>query len=59
MLIAKVALTVLLASAGVWLLTDPFAPAATDAAEAEHNVTQEQLAQAMEVDLLVPPQLDF
>ena len=57
MLIAKVGLTILFATAGLWLFSDPNTPA--DPAGSVQSATYEEFMQATDVNYLVAVQPDF
>ena len=59
MLIAKVGLTVLFATAGVWLFSNPDTPAGSDPAGSAQSATYEELIQATDINYLVAVQPEF
>lgn len=59
MLIAKVGLTVLFATAGLWLLSAPPAPAVADSAQAVQSTTYEEFVRTMNIDNLIAAQAEF
>jgi hypothetical protein len=59
MLIAKVGLTVLFATAGLWLFSDPLTPAETDAAGSAQSATYEELIQTTDINYLAAAQAEF
>ena len=58
-LINKVGFTILLTSLALWLVSVPFVPEVTDAAESVHSVTYEELLQIAQLESPASVQADF
>ena len=59
MLIAKVGLTVLFATAGLWLFSNPDTSAESDPAGSAQSATYEELIQTTDINYLVAVQPEF